>query len=166
MRKNVGKPFIVLFTILWLSLLFILMGGCGQITGGASGASACTGSATSLSLTVPISLYVTRTSSNEQWAPPLDRCVTDAEAVQHLYAAAYALPLPPPGNKLVSCPAGPDLVYNLTFLHGTKQVQQMTLQMTGCQFLHIGKTDGRDITPSFLSLFAQTSGISPLVPNP
>ena len=94
--------------------------------------------------------------------PAFSTTVTNAAAIQQLYQAAYALPGLLPGN--VNCPAGFGLVYHLTFLYHTSVVQVMNLEADGCQNLHIGQSNVRRTTLTFLLLAAKTIGVPSLIP--
>jgi hypothetical protein len=86
----------------------------------------------------------------------IDETITDASAVQRLYAAAQALP-PIQQGAVYNCPAEiANLVYTLTFLRGTTVVRTVHLQATGCQFLSFSATDIRVTNASFMTLFHRT----------
>lgn len=106
-------------------------------------------------------MHVTRPAVNGYPSP--DRTVQDAQAVQRLYSAAYALPVPSPGR--VNCPLDNGMTYYLTFLRGTTPLQQMTLRATGCQELRLDRDGVRWTTEAFRSLFLKTVGIPSLVPG-
>lgn len=131
-------------------LLLFLLAGCGSTT--TSG-----GAAPSLT-----ALHVIRTSSNAYGThvAPFDRTVTDTTAVQRLYTTAQGLPA---AKGTYNCPKDIGLVYHLNFLQGITSIQQMDLQASGCQFLHISKSDVRLTNVSFLSLFTRTIGIASLI---
>jgi hypothetical protein len=113
--------------------------------------------------TLPTALHVIRPAVNGY--PSLDRTIKDTKAVQRLYRAAYALPVPSSEKEL--CPPDIGMIYYLTFLQGTIPLQQMTLQATGCQLLRLYPQTGgvRQTTEAFRSLFLKTVGIPSLVPG-
>ncbi len=108
-------------------------------------------------------LHVIRPAGN---FPAFDRTIKDAMAVQHLYEAAYALPVPTPGGT-VNCPMDDGTVYNLDFLHGTTFLEKMILRATGCQTLQMGNNTSnvRYTNEAFRSLFIKTVEIPSLIPR-
>jgi hypothetical protein len=133
-------------------LLFFLLAGCGSA------------SASGRVPPGPTSLRVIRVSSNPYGShiAPFDQTVTDTTDVQRLYAAIQGLPA---ARGTYNCPKDIGLMYHLNFLQGTTSMQQMDLQASGCQFLHISKTDVRVTDASFLSLFTTTVGITSMIPR-
>ena len=144
-------------------LAVLLLTGCGTV----SETNGTGGNNIALELTAtpsrPTALHVTRPAVNGY--PSLDRTLQDTRAVQRLYSAAYALPVPPPGRT--NCPLDNGIIYYLTFLRSTTPLQQMTLQASGCQFLRLNQNMGgvRSTNEAFLSLFLKTVGIPSLVPG-
>ena len=82
--------------------------------------------------------------------------------MQRLYTAALALPRP--SQYPLPCPNDLGLVYHVTFLAGTSQLQQMDVQPLGCTWVYLSQTDVRQGDQSFLTLFADTIGLSSLIP--
>jgi hypothetical protein len=105
-------------------------------------------------------LHVTRTPRNSASPVTFDKTFTDAKVVQRLYSAAIALP------KFTEQSCGTQtqgyvfFVYHLTFLQATIQFAQMTLDDYGCMGLTIDPGDYRTTNLTFISLFAQTIGVS------
>jgi len=115
--------------------------------------------------TQPTVLHAVRPSLvgyRQQVVPPFDRTVRDAAAVQRLYAAALALPIS--SNYGAPCPPDFHLVYHLTFLAGTSQLQQIDVEPLGCSFVFLSQTDVRQADQSFLTLLAHTIGLPRLDP--
>lgn len=141
-------------------LVILLLAGCGT-PGGSDGTSNVLSGPTATPA-MPTVLHVIRPAINGY--PSLDRTSKDSRAVQQLYRAAYALPLPPSGT--VNCPLDNGILYYLTFLRGITPLQQMTLQASGCQYLYLNQQTGgaRLTTENFRSLFLKTVGIPSLVP--
>jgi hypothetical protein len=110
---------------------------------------------------LPTTLHVVRPAVAEFNITSFKRTVSNTGAVQRLYKAAEALPkvtvLPP-------CASGDFLIYNSTFLIGTKTLQEKDVQPTACQFVFIGAKDIRKADQDFLNLFAQTIGLPSLIP--
>ena len=108
-------------------------------------------------------LHVTRPAINSY--PAFDRMLQNTMDVQRLYKAAIALPPFPPGT--VNCPLDNGIEYYLTFSRAEASFQQMTLDATGCQILHIPLSSSpvRRTTREFQSLFLKAVGISSLVPG-
>ena len=128
-------------------LLAFVYGGCGSST-------LNTGITSS-----PTSLHVVRTVGDpELHVSPLDRTITDVQAVQQLYQAALKLSKAS-STASYSCPNDLSVHYLLSFQQNT-MTQKMDLNATGCMFLQISSTDLRWTTPSFQSLVAQVIGIS------
>ena len=92
-------------------------------------------------------LHVVRTELPGYHFAALNRVIRDAAQVQDLYKAAFTLKTVQPGA--LSCPVDLGLEYHLAFLRGTTSVQQMNLDATGCQLLHISAHDVRFTSPSF-----------------
>jgi hypothetical protein len=137
-------------TLSLLALLMLVLVAC-------SPASASTGAAN------PTRLQVTRTGAFPEYGfAPLFVVVQDVTTVQHLYQAAYALPSPPSGP--VNCPNDIGLVYHLDFFQGDASVQQMDLDATGCQVLHITPDDARMSNDAFRESLQKALGIPSLVP--
>lgn len=115
--------------------------------------------------TQPTVLHVVRpglVGYQQQVVPPLDRTVSDAAAVQGLYTAALALQSP--SQYPLPCPNDLGLVYHLTFLVGTSQLQQMDVQPLGCHWVYLSQTDVRQANQAFLTLLTHTIGLPSLVP--
>lgn len=115
--------------------------------------------------TQPTVLHAVRPSlvgSHQQVVPPLDRTVSDAAAVQRLYAAALALVRP--SQYPAPCPADFGLVYHVTFLAGTSQLQQMDVYPLGCHWVYLSQADVRQADQAFLTLLAHTMGLPSLIP--
>lgn len=113
----------------------------------------------------PTLLHVVRpglVGYHQQQVAPFDRTVRDAAAVQQLYAAALALPRP--SQYPLPCTNDWGLVYHLTFLKGTSQLQQMDVQPLGCHWVYLSQTDVRQADQSFLTLLANTIGLPSLIP--
>lgn len=114
----------------------------------------------------PTLLHVVRpglVGYHQQQVAPFDRTVRDAAAVQRLYTAALALPRP--SHPPVPCTYDWGLVYHLTFLEGTSQLQQMDVQPLNCNHLvNLSQTDVRQTDQSFLTLLANTIGLPSLIP--
>ena len=119
----------------------------------------------SSSIVQPTSLHVVRPATINN-VPTFERTVNNATAVQNLFKAAYALPAAPT-KGVINCPADLAIVYHLTFMKGTRVIQQMTLNATGCQFLQIGSgtSDLRYAGYNFQQLTAKTIGLASLVPE-
>lgn len=123
--------------------------------------SGCLGTASGSQPTV---LHVVRprlVGSQQQVVPPFDHTVSDAAAVQQLYAAALVLPRP--SQYPLPCPNDWGLIYQLAFLAGTKQLQQMDVQPLGCQWVYLSQTDVRRANQDFLRLLAHTLGLPSLI---
>ena len=120
------------------------------------------GNAVGPSTQTPTVLHVTRPAVDN--FPSLDTTIRDAKAVQHLYAAAYALAIPT-GGGTVNCPSDNGMTYYLDFLKGTTSIQKMSLDATGCQYLQLSPSDSRYADTAFQSLFEKTVGIPSLVPE-
>ncbi len=134
----------------WLfALLVLLLTACGgtQQTGGTN---------------IPNVLHVVRTDTlpGHRFVA-LDMVIHDATQVQDLYKAAYTLKIV---QGEMSCPADVGLEYHLDFLRGSTSVQQMDLDATGCQFLHISAQDARFTSPSFQASLTKMLNLSSLVP--
>jgi hypothetical protein len=99
---------------------------------------------------------------HQQQVASLDRTVRDATAVQRFYTAAQALPHP--SQYPLPCPNDLGLVYHLTFLAGTSQLQQIDVQPLGCHWVYLSQTDVRQADQSFLNLLAKTIGLPSLIP--
>ena len=113
----------------------------------------------------PTLLHVVRpglVGYHQQQVAPFDRTVRDAAAVQRLYTAALALPRP--SQYPLPCTNDWGLVYHLTFLKGTSQLQQMDVQPLGCHWVYLSQTDVRQADQSFLTLLANTIGLPSLIP--
>ena len=113
----------------------------------------------------PTLLHVVRpglVGYHQQQVAPFDRTVRDAAAVQRLYTVALALPRP--SQYPAPCPFDFRLVYHLTFLVGTSQLQQMDVQPLGCQWVYLSQTDVRQADQTFLTLLAHTIGLPSLIP--
>lgn len=112
----------------------------------------------------PTVLHVVRPSlvGSHQQVAPLDHTVRDAPTVQRLYAAALALPRP--SQYPLPCTNDFGLVYHLTFLAGTSQLQQIDVQPLGCNWVYLSQTDVRRADQSFLTLLAKTIGLHSLIP--
>jgi hypothetical protein len=112
----------------------------------------------------PTVLHVIRPSlvGSRQQVTPLDRTVRDATTVQQLYVAALALPRP--SRYPLPCPNDFGLVYHLTFLDGTSQLQQIDVQPLGCHWVYLSQTDVRQADQGFLALLAKAIGLPSLIP--
>ena len=117
----------------------------------------------------PTALHVLRPASqfpiSGQPFPRLERTITNANAVQQLYAAALALPVVDQG-KTYNCPADLGVVYQLDFLAGSSMLHHMDVQASGCGWVHLSSTDARWTTAAFNRLLANTIGIPSLLPAP
>ena len=123
----------------------------------------CMGTASDPQPTVlPTLLHVVRPSlvGYHQAVASLDRTVREAAAVQRLYAGALALPR----QHVHPCPNDFGLVYHLTFLKGTSQLQQMDVLPLGCHWVFLNQTDSRQADQAFLTLLAHTIGLPSLIP--
>jgi hypothetical protein len=133
--------------LLFVPLLFLLLTACHPSTGSNN----------------PTMLHVTRAETLPGYNfAPLDVTIRDVTTVQHIYQAAYALPMPPSGT--VSCPSDIGLIYHLDFFQGDASVEQMRLDATGCQALTISRDDVRFGNEAFRELLRKTLGIPSLVP--
>lgn len=150
-----------LHKIAWILLVSLLLLSCGTA-----------GNSTDGSTDQPTVLHVTRPANNGR--PTLKRTVEDAAMVQHLYAAANALPSPSPGGQVLKpggavnhCGMDNGMIYQMDFYKGKTLIQEMTLQATGCQTLQIGQDTNniRVTNQAFLSLLMQTIDIPTLVPT-
>jgi hypothetical protein len=139
--------------LLFALISLLLLAGCGSVSAGEEPPASPS----------PTVLHVVRTNGFLKQLAPFDRTVRDVAAVQRLYTAAYALPPAAPG--VVHCPNDLGVVYHLYFLHDTTLIQEMDLDATGCQFLHISKTDVRNTDPAFRTLVARTIGVGSLLPD-
>lgn len=127
----------------------LLLVACGQSAGAAGNAHAAN-LPTALHVTLPPSPYATSLYH------PINKTISDAAAVQRLYAAALALPATPKTGT-VMCPNEiPGLTYHLVFLDGNRVLRTADLDATGCQWLSFGLHDIRTTTPAFLALFQRT----------
>ena len=93
---------------------------------------------------------------------PFQETVNNADAVQHLYEAALALPSIPGGVVKHNCFVDYGLWYHLDFFPATASFQQMDVNPSGCWTLRIGKTDVRQMDQPFLNLFSQTIKVTNL----
>jgi hypothetical protein len=129
---------------------------------------ACGSSSNTSTSFKPTTLQVVRSSTLPgNNFPPLSRITTNANAVQKLYDAAFALPkASTTGTR--NCPAADGLIYHLRFLQNRTYVQQMDMGPTGCPWITVNKDDMRVPDQMFFLLFAQTVGISPsqVIPAP
>ncbi len=113
----------------------------------------------------PTTLYVTRINLiSANGFAPFQTTIHDAAMVEHLYAAALALPAVPPRGVKSMCLNDLGLRYRLVFRPTPLPSNQMELNPGGCQLLYIrtgnyrgtGKIDVRQMDTAFLSLFART----------
>lgn len=103
----------------------------------------CTVSASSGAPIVVTSLHVLRSGDNPlHHIPPLDRTVSDAAKVQHLYNVLHALP-PFPRDQIMHCPADFGVLYHLTFYHDGAEVSWATVNPYGCQGVTLPNGDIR-----------------------
>ncbi len=143
--------------LIWVLLAIVVLTSCGS-----TNVSAGTPTASPTALPKPTTLHVIRPMVDN--FPPLERIIRDGTAVQHLYTSAYALPVPTPGG-VVSCPSDIGMVYHMDFLQGSVLLQEIDLDATGCQLLHINRKETRFTNESFRSLFIKIVGIPSLVPG-
>ncbi len=114
-------------------------------------------------------LHVTRTEPLPGYNyPPLDVTIRNAQSVQRVYAAMYALKRTQPG--IYFCPFDNGLTYHLTFLYNTTVVRKINFDPAGCSFIIVGQTlhggnDMRYADYAFQKLLAQTIGIPSLIPQ-
>lgn len=124
----------------------------------------CAGTGQMRGTTGPNVLHVVRTDPLPGYHfASLNMVIHDAAQVQDLYNAAHALKTIPPG-AVFHCPLDNGLEYHLDFLSAATSVQQMDLDATGCEFLHITAQDARFTTPSFRALLAKMLNLSSLLP--
>ncbi len=109
----------------------------------------------------PTILEVTRSSPIPQYhLPPFSRTITDAGAVQKLYAAAQNLPKA--GVHTWMCKVASTVVYHVRFLEGKTLLQQWDLDAVACYAIMLHKGDLRQPNQAFASLFAKTIGLAKL----
>lgn len=109
---------------------------------------------------VPTVLYATR-SSPLRPLPPVNITITDKQAVQKLYQAAYQLPQVSGGTR--NCLDDDGIVYHLTFSQDATTNDSMDVEASGCLVLTTSQGPLQE-NYAFLSLVEQTIHISPLVP--
>lgn len=140
-----------------------LLAGCGTVSGTTRNGKS---SNTLPLLSEPTVLYVVRPARSDY--PGFNRTIRNAQAVQRLYRAAYALPLPP-SSGVTHCGSDNGMFYILTFVdEKTHQQQQMRQYAEGCQNLDLnlqGPSGARLTNDAFLSLLLKTIGIPSLVPG-
>lgn len=148
MRRHTIAPILCSFCLL-------LLVACGQSVGAAGTAGNAPAG------TLPTALHVTLPPVPSPYATPLslyhpiDKTISDAAAVQRLYAEAIALPATQPGTEMCQAEI-PGLIYHLVFLNGSRVLRTADLDATGCLHLRFGPHDLRTTNPSFLTLFQQT----------
>ncbi|MDQ2715698.1 MAG: hypothetical protein M3Z08_12385 [Chloroflexota bacterium] len=126
---------------LFLALLLLVLAAC----------------ASTSDATTPNALHVTRIGPGK--VRSLDRMINDSAAVQKLYTAAHALPAVTPGLHICPSYHYDGTVYHLDFLHAATSLQQMDLDVGGCHWLHLSKTDVRQGDyGNFFPQFLQTIG--------
>lgn len=104
----------------------------------------CSGSTSSSQAPIVVtSVHVLRSGENPlHHIPPLDRTVSDAAKVQHLYNVLHALPLFP-RDKIMHCPADFGVLYHLTFYRDGTEVSWATVNPYGCQGVTLPNGDIR-----------------------
>ena len=138
--------FVSFFSII---ALFLFFSGC-------SSTQASSGTSSEIMI-----LHVVRSAHLDQTQyAPLDRTITDTQAVHQLYAKALALPKISSGG-VYNCPSDIGLIYHLDFQQNGSS-HKMDLDATGCQFLQLSSKDIRQTNESFLSLAAQVIQIPSL----
>lgn len=166
------KRYIVIFSL----LLCLFLTACGGSTASPSSATSSPGSqqpaadstgATSPPSGAPGVLHVTRTDpSATNNIGPLDKTITDASTVQSLYTMARKLPPYPTGTSISqSCLNDLGVIYHLTFLQGTTEVQRMNLDPGNCKILYLSQTDLRQASTPFLNLLKQALQVNSLISN-
>ena len=110
----------------------------------------------------PTALQANRPANGAAGLAAFSRCVTDATRVRALYAAAFTLPRT---TGIAPCPKGFGVIYNLTVLHGSLVVRQMTLTADACLYLYISHADIRFAPESFQKQVADTLGLPWLAPE-
>jgi hypothetical protein len=112
-------------------------------------------------------LHVTRTDPSPTGnLGPLDKTVTDPQAVQNLYHAALALPAYAVGSSISqSCLSDTGVIYHLDFLQGNTEVQKMNLDPGDCKILYLSQTDLRQVNDAFLTQIKQAIGVNSLTSN-
>jgi hypothetical protein len=135
---------------IFCGLCLLLLVACGQTTGGTGNAQA-SDLPTALHVTLPPSRYASPLYH------PIDNTITDAVAVQRLYAAALDQPAALRTSTYM-CPNEilGDPTYHLVFLNGSHVLRTADLEATGCQWLRFGPHDVRAPDLTFLTLFQQT----------
>jgi hypothetical protein len=115
----------------------------------------------------PTVLHVTRTDpSATNNIGPLDKTVTDVQAVRELYQMAQDQLAYPTGSSISqNCLNDLGVVYHLDFLAGTTEVQRMNLDPGQCKILFLSQTDIRQASDAFLHLLQQTLRLNSLTSN-
>lgn len=108
----------------------------------------------------PVKLYVTRTSPFRP-LPPLNTTITDTQAVQQLYQAAYNLP--DVGSGTSGCLNNTGIVYHLTFYQDANNTDEMDVAPSGCLILTTSQGPLQE-NDAFLNLVAKTIHVNPLIP--
>ncbi|HEU0026864.1 MAG TPA: hypothetical protein VFQ25_07080 [Ktedonobacterales bacterium] len=104
-------------------------------------------------------VHVTRT---EDTASPdqisLDRTITDAQATQALYNAAFALPDYPSGT--MNCPLGTNDTYHLAFSNHGSAVLTVIADGSGCQVVTLVGLGDRMANDGFWRALADALGVT------
>ncbi len=109
---------------------------------------------------VPVTLSVTR-SSPLRPLPALQVTITNQQAVQKLYQAAYSLPDASNGKR--TCPEDDGIIYHLSFSQDENTSDDMDIEASGCLIL-ITSQGLLQENYQFLALVMKTIGVNPLVP--
>jgi len=155
-----------LFSLLFC-LLLVACGGSSAAQPALPNSNPTTGATTSAPANGPTVLHVTRTDpSTTNNLGPLDRTVTDAQAVQNLYHTALTLPAYAVGSSISQdCLNDLGVIYHLDFLQGTAEVQRMNLDPGNCKILYLSQTDLRQASDAFLNLLKQVLHVTSLTSN-
>lgn len=115
----------------------------------------------------PTVLHVTRTDpSVTNNIGSLDKTVTDSSAVQNLYTMAHSLPPYSTGTSISqNCLNDLGVIYHLTFLQGTSEVQRMNLDPGNCKILYLSQSDLRQASDPFLNLLKEALHLNSLTSN-
>lgn len=153
--------------VFFLIGIIFLLSACGTVGAVGTAAPAPTRSGGQSSTPTAMVLQVVRAPSTRlnPAYPGLQRTITDTATVNQLYQMALALPSAPPG--IIHCPVDFDVTYQLTFNQGPQGQQQMTLDATGCRFLHLAADPyhTKASTEAFRAQLARMLGVSSLVPG-
>ncbi len=123
-------------------------------------------SSSTTSASEKVALLVVRSPSTIGYNyPALTDAFANTTSIKQLYQMALALPDVPSG--IMNCPADFGVEYQLTFLLIAPTPQQMTLDATGCQLLHISSDSRhpRVSSAAFRALLTSILHIPSLVPT-